>query len=312
MKIFVKTLTGKTNTLDVEASDTIDNIQKESTLHLILRLRGGMFHCTSGAPSVWSDGEIFIRTLTGKTLTIAASSTDTIGAVKRKIEDKEGVPPEAQRLIFAGGRLEDDNTLGEYKFYGRETLYLILRLPRWPEGKHAVHVVSHVCGNTFTFEVESMDTIDHLKSLIAEAAGIDADCQRLVFAGRQLEGSTMLGFHCQPNDTLHLMQRLRPVFSGPPCAWSDGEVYIKRLTGKTVTIAASSTDSIEAIKAKIAEKEGIAPEQQRLVCKGTPLEDGKTLGDYHCHCQDTLYVVERLRHIMPNPTSCREGFPDVD
>lgn len=163
--------------------------------------------------------------------------------------------------------------------------------------------VKTLTGKTVSIEVEEGESIEDVKAKIAEKEGIPPEQQRLIFGGQQLQDSKTLDDYDVGDDaTLHLVLRLR----------GGMQLFVKTLTGKTVSIEVEEGESIEDVKAKIAEKEGIPPEQQRLIFGGQQLQDSKTLDDYDVGDDATLHLVLRLRGGKTSKGVLGKGSFEVD
>ena len=237
-------------------------IQKESTLKLSLR----------------EPISISIKTLNGEIISLEVQCSDTVKYVKKKIKEKEGIPfSQGIIILYKEVKLEDENILADYKIGKGSTL----------EIKPCIRLNIQLYEKIIPIDVFPSETINDIKKLIAKIEKEDIDKATtglsIYFGDEKLEDIKTVSDYSIKNDSTLKVYHIFQIFA-------------KTLTGKTITINnIEPYDTVEELKCKIQDKEGIPPDYQRIILGGKQLEDNKTLADYNIQRNSSLYLVLRLR-----------------
>ena len=233
--------------------------------------------------------QIFIKTLSGKSYLLDVNPEDTIKEVKKKIEDKEGIAIDLQRLIFAEKKLKDNRRVNSYNIAEMETIHLFIK-------DREVRIVIPY-NATIKFYIMKNDTVREVKKKIKNQVEYSIEEQKLSLNGRELNDNE--DFSKKASEVV--LQFERKTRYGLV-------VYIRSFRGKKIAIETHSDSTVLELKERIEEKEGIPIRFQELVLWSSKLENHKTLSDYQIRSDYILCLIfakQKLMHIFYTKPSGR-------
>ncbi|PWA34622.1 hypothetical protein CTI12_AA258120 [Artemisia annua] len=227
LQIYIQTVTQKTFSIGVSPSNTIDDvkimIRDKEGLHpldqrlffagvRLLQSQRTLSDCNIVGNSVLylvpvcrGDLKITVDTISGKRIPLDVDWRHTVKELKALIQDKEGIHPDQQTMVYAGHKLEEGIILSRYSVQNESTI----RLVDDTVTRLQIYVLIVDTGKTVHLEVESSDTINNVKTMIQDKEDIPVNKQILFLPQKQLEDNSTLSDYCIWNEsTIHLLQTL--------------------------------------------------------------------------------------------------------
>jgi ubiquitin C len=260
--------------------------------------------------------KIIVRSIDNTEIALEVESSDTIEAIKERINSKTGFPEIDQRLIHNGRQLENSRTLADYQILPNSMIMLVKRFNRFMPVDNNMRgglkfSIKFRIGNKFcNIDVSDEDTVRQVKNKILSKCEVSEKDMQIVI--RKSFGDILLkddktmgsyGFGYEGHNFLnwHYIVKNIPSTKSVEKAMQGGApitLFIRRNSGDRYTLEVDSSDTIEAIKASLSKNYGIPEHLQRFVNKGNTLHNGRTLADYNINNGNNIIDLVELEPLV--------------
>ena len=296
--------------LDNDRSLSSYNIQRESTIHLVVKV-SSITSMTSmpadppkndvtgrapppGRPHPWSADVANQRNLTltisiqnGRQVVLNVDRNESVYELKQLIHNQEGIPPDQQLLVCAGSQLQDGRLLCDYGITFNCTLQMMFST------SSRMHLfIKTLHGNTYILYPSKYQTVNDVKLELGVKENIDTTNNKLIYQGRELEDDKQLvNCNIPTQCTVHLIKPQTPAGQrGAPPAAQATPILVRTLVGDMITVMTRPGDRVRDVKLKLKEKENYPIEHMSLLLGGTTLRDDAYLTEYRLQQDSTLLV----------------------
>ena len=260
--------------------------------------------------------QLFVKTLSGKTVVVIVKTTDKIFNVKMKIQNRVGIPPSHQCLTYQGKQLTDEKMIADYNMSKNDTIHLGGRLlggsfeDPWgetPEVPVFVKTIQGGQGRVISVHVPEGSYVGDLKEKIKARENIETDRFDLVHLGYVMRDDECLDdYGVEGHNSIFVHMRIKENENEASAEEGNSmQIFIRALTGRVVTLQMKENDTVYKMMESIQDKLGMPIYLQRLTFEGHQLDALKLLSDYNIINESTVTLTARLRAAMTTRTrSC--------